>query len=401
MSDSNSPAVTQGKGHREQPGPTEMHDARTSAEVKRAAIWIGMALAVVGVIWLSQPLMLIIGGLVFAVILDGGTRLLGRVLPIGRGWRLAIVSLAGFAFIVWTFFYAGTTLAGQAEELRAVVTAQSERVTHYLARSGIMPKGGDMSEIGGQLAGGIGRLTTALSSAFGALSAIVMILVIGIFVAIEPKLYDRGVAWMLPSKSRDGFYELSSKVGFTLRRLMFGRIVGMVVEGVGTWIMLLIGGVPMAALLGLLTGLLAFIPNIGAIVSGVLMVAVGFSAGSEAGIWAIATYFIVQTVDGYLIVPYVARRTVDLAPALVLGAQLIFGALFGILGLLLADPIVAAVKVALENFAKRKDEKADVTAPVDPAPAPARPRGAGPAHSAQEAQRPAARPSRRRRAPPA
>lgn len=393
-------APNAGTGHVEEPGPTEIRDATVSAEVRRAAIWIGMALAVVGVIWLAQPIMLIIGGLVFAVILDGGTRLLGRVLPIGRGWRLAIVTLAGFAFIAWTFFYAGTTLAGQAEQLRAVVTAQSERLTDYLASTGLMPKGGDMSQIGSQMAGGIGRLTTALSSAVGAISSILMILVIGIFVAIEPKLYDRGVAWMLPSASRDGFYELSSKVGFTLRRLMFGRIIGMVVEGVGTWLMLLAGGVPMAALLGLLTGLLAFIPNIGAIVSGVLMVAVGFSAGTDAGIWAIATYFIVQTVDGYLIVPYVARRTVDLAPALVLGAQLIFGALFGILGLLLADPIVAAIKAALENFAKRKEAK--VTAPVAPEPAPAaRPRAAGSGQSGPAGERPAARPSRRRRAPPA
>ena len=88
----------------------------------------------------------------------------------------------------------------------------------------------------------------------------------------------------------------------------------MVFEGVCTWLMLMSGGVPMAALLGLLTGLLAFIPNIGAIVSGVLMVAVGFSAGTDEGLWAIVVYFVVQTVDGYLIVPYVARRTVDLAP---------------------------------------------------------------------------------------
>lgn len=340
----------------EQPGPTEIHDARLVAEVKRAAIWLGMALLVVGIVILAQPIMLIIGGLVFAVILDGGTRLLGRVLPIGRGWRLAIVTLAGFAFIGWTFFYAGTTLAGQAEQLRAVVTEQSERLTGYLRQSGLMPDG-NLSQVGGQLLGGAGRLTTALSTAVGAISSILMILVIGIFVAIEPKLYDRGVAWMLPTNSRHGFYELSNRVGFTLRRLMFGRIVGMVVEGVGTWLMLLAGGVPMAALLGLLTGLLAFIPNIGAIVSGVLMVAVGFSAGTDAGIWAIATYFIVQTVDGYLIVPYVARRTVDLAPALVLGAQLIFGALFGLMGLLLADPIVATVKVSLEDLAKRGKAK--------------------------------------------
>lgn len=342
--------------HVEQPGPTEFHDARLIAEAKRAAVWLGMALLLVGVIVLAQPIMLIIGGLVFAVILDGGTRLLGRVLPIGRGWRLAIVTLAGFGFIAWTFFYAGTTLATQADELRAVVTAQSERLLAYLDTMGLMPKGG-LSSVGSQLLGGVGRLTSAVGTAVGIFTSIIMILVIGIFIAIEPQLYDRGIAWMMPIERRARFYDLSTHVGFVLRRLMFGRVVGMVVEGVGTWLMLVWGGVPMAALLGLLTGLLAFIPNIGAIVSGLLMVAVGFSAGPDAGLWAIMTYLIVQSIDGYVIVPYVARRTVDLAPALVLGAQLIFGTLFGFMGLLLADPIIAAIKVALEDFSKRGKDK--------------------------------------------
>ena len=91
---------------------------------------------------------------------------------------------------------------------------------------------------------------------------------------------------------------------------------------------------------------------------------VGFSAGVETGLWAIAVYVVVQVVDGSLIVPYVARKTVDLAPALVLGAQLIFGALFGILGLALADPIVAMIKATLEQ--KSAD---DLTPGAKPAPA--------------------------------
>jgi predicted PurR-regulated permease PerM len=84
-------------------------------------------------------------------------------------------------------------------------------------------------------------------------------------------------------------------------------------------------------------------------VSGVLIVLAGFSVSTDAGLWAIGVYLAVQIVDGYLIVPYVARRTVDLAPALVLGAQLLFGALFGIMGLALADPIVAMIKTALQR----------------------------------------------------
>jgi predicted PurR-regulated permease PerM len=187
-----------------------------------------------------------------------------------------------------------------------------------------------------------------------------MILVIGIFIAAEPRLYQRGVAWMLPSDSRDRFFRTAERMGFVMRRLMAGRLIGMAVEGVGTWLLLWVGGVPMAALLGILTGLLAFLPNIGAIISGVLIVLAGFSVDVNHGLWAVAVYFIVQTVDGYLIVPYVAKMTVDLAPALVLGAQLLAGALFGLMGLMLADPMVAMIKTGLEQ--KSDDDQAEVDA---------------------------------------
>jgi predicted PurR-regulated permease PerM len=150
-------------------------------------------------------------------------------------------------------------------------------------------------------------------------------------------------------------------MGKALRMLLFGRIIGMVVEGVATGILLGVYGVPMAALLGLLTGLLAFLPNIGAPVSGALMVMVGFSGGTDMGIYCIIVYLVVQTVDGNIIVPMIARKTVDLAPALVLGAQLIFGVMFGILGLVLADPIVAMLKIALERQAERNTADPDAS----------------------------------------
>jgi predicted PurR-regulated permease PerM len=337
--------------HVERPGPTEFHDPMLRVELRRAAVWIGLAVAVAGVIVLAQPLLLIVGGLVFSVVLDGGTRLLGRFLPIPRGWRLTLVVLAGVGFIGWVLYFAGTTLAAQAEALRAVIDVQIDRLMGVATDLGLLPEGG-RATIGSQLLGSVGRLTSAVGSAIGAFTSMLLIIVIGIFIAVEPRLYDRGLAWMLPLRHRHKFYIISNRVGSTLRRLLFGRIVGMIFEGIFTFVMLSIGGVPMAALLGLLTGLLAFLPNIGAIISGLLMVAVGFSAGPNQGLWAIFVYFFVQNVDGYLVVPYIARRTVDLAPAAVLAAQLLMGALFGILGLLLADPILATIKVALEELSK-------------------------------------------------
>ncbi len=360
--------------HVERPGPAEFRDPVVRNEMRRAAVWIGMVLAVAGVIVLAEPLLIIVGGAIFAVLLDGGARVLGRYLPIPRAWRLMLVILLGFGFIAWVGWFAGTTIAEQAESLREVVTSQFRQLVRSVEEMGLLPRG-QPTDFGTQILGSVGRLTTAVGSAIGALTGIVMMLVIGMFLAAEPKIYDRGIAWMLPLRHRDAFYRIAEHVGFTLRRLLFGRLIGMVFEGLFTYLLLWAGGVPMAALLGLVTGLLAFIPNIGAIVSGVLMVAVGFSAGTQEGLWAIFVYLFVQNVDGYLVVPYIARRTVDLAPALVLAMQVLMGALFGILGVLFADPLLATLKTVLvdlsEHRARTSAEAAATGPPSAPEPAPA------------------------------
>ena len=358
------PGIDEGSGEDDldQAGPIEFRDPVVRKELKKAMVWAGVVLLILGVIVLAEPLLLIFAGIVLAAMLDGGTRLLGRVLPIGRGWRLAIVTLAAVGFVVWTFIYAGTELVAQAERLREAVTAQVDRIFAWANTMHLMD-GVDLQSVGGQIMGSLGRLGSAVSSALGVVTSAVMIFVIGIFIAVEPRLYQRGVAWMLPSDSRDRFFRTAERMGFVMRRLMAGRLIGMAVEGVGTWLLLWAGGVPAAALLGILTGLLAFLPNIGAIISGVLIVLAGFSVGVNEGLWAIAVYFIVQIVDGYLIVPYVAKKTVDMAPALVLGAQLLCGALFGLMGLMLADPMVAMIKTGLEQ--KSDDDQAEAVAEAE------------------------------------
>ena len=343
---------------REEVGPTELYDPIIRTEIKRAAVWIGMTAFVVGLVWLAQPLLLIMGGLVLAAMFDGGARLLGRVLPIPRGIRLTIVVLAVFGFMYWTFVFTGSELAAQAASLQAIVEAQIESIGNRIAAAGFNISAEDVKSLGTQILNSVGRVTEAVSSVVGTVTNMAMMLVLAIFIAAEPRMYERGVAWMLPLAEREHFYVTAAKMGSVLRRLMAGRLLGMAVEGFGTWILLSLGGVPMAALLGVLTGLLAFLPNIGAIVSGALIILVGFSAGVDVGLYAIFVYFVVQMVDGYLIVPMVAKRAVDLAPALVLGAQILFGALFGVLGLALADPIIAMIKVALERQSERNEARA-------------------------------------------
>ncbi len=339
--------------------PVEMRDPFLRKELKRAMIWLGLACVIALLIVLVQPLLIIFAGVVFAALLDGGVRLLGRVLPIGRGWRLLIVVLLTFAFLVGTFILTGVQVTEQVTQLRSTLESQANRFTVYLTSQGLMPGASDVNGIVKQALGSVGRVTSWVGSAIGAITSMFMILILGLFIAMDPGTYSRGMQWMVPVDLRPEFARTLVKMGATLRRLLAGRLLGMAVEGVASGIALAIGGVPMAMLLGIIAGILAFIPNVGAIVTGVLMVAVGFSAGVDTGYWAIGTYLVVQTIDGYVIVPMVAKRTVDLPPALTLGAQILASALFGILGLALADPMTAILKTALERRSEREEEKAE------------------------------------------
>jgi predicted PurR-regulated permease PerM len=335
--------------HVEAPGPNELRDPFVRQELKRATIWIGLAVLVALVWLLAQPILLIVGGVVFASMLDGGTRLLGRALPIGRIWRLLIVAMGVIAFLSWVVILAGTQMIDQAEQVGGIVTAQIGKISQWAAERGVLQNPKEFTDLGKEALGSLGRVTSAVTGVFGALASLGMIVVIGVFLAVEPRIYERGVAWMFPLEKRHEWYETANEIGKTLRRLMAGRLLAMTIEGFATWMLLSLGNVPMAALLGVITGLMAFLPNIGALISGSILILVGFSGGVDTGLWAIGVYLVVHFIDGYVIVPMVARRSVDLAPALILGAQLLFGALFGVMGLALADPIVAMIKVALEK----------------------------------------------------
>jgi predicted PurR-regulated permease PerM len=343
------------------PGPNELRDPFVRRELKRASIWLGLAAAMALVVLLIQPLLIIFGGLVFAAMLDGGVRLLGRVLPIGRGWRLTIVVLLAIGFLAGTVYLTGVQVADQFAELRVTLQVQGTRLIGWAAEHGLMPGRADVNSMIQQGLGSFGRLTLFVGSAVGAVASLLMVLVIGLFVAMEPRLYDRGLQWLVPSDMRGEFAITIERMAHTMRRLLAGRLLGMLVEGILIWIMLWLGGVPMALLLGIIAGMLAFIPNIGAIVTGALMIAVGFSAGLNTGYWAIFTYFLVQNFDGYVVIPMVARRTVDMPPALTLSSQILASTLFGVFGLALADPMVAMIKVALEReseLAKQQDQAA-------------------------------------------
>ena len=339
--------------------PSRIDDPLIRREIGRAFAWtvvVGLTLLLV---YIARPLLVVFGALVFAAMIDGGSRLIGKVLPIKRGWRVALVLLLALLFFAWLFYFAGTTVSEEAAQFPALIQQQLNTLLAWAQSQGIDISAQQLERYAGSVGSGISSVTSALTGLAGGVTTALLILIIGIYVAVDPQLYERGMAWLVPRKQRGALYETLTEMAGTLRRLMAGRLLGMFIEGVLTYVVLQYGGgvfgidpVPMASLLAILTGLLAFIPNLGAIVSGILMALVGFSGGVEMGIFTIAVYLFVQNFDGYVVVPMIAKKTVDLAPALVLAAQFVMGILFGIIGILLADPLLAMIKVALHRMAR-------------------------------------------------
>jgi len=101
--------------------PVEMRDPALRTEVRRATIWLGLACLIALAIVLVQPLLLIFAAVVFASLLDGGVRLLGRVLPISRGWRLLIVVVLVLVFMIGTFVLTGVQVTEQVTQLRSTL----------------------------------------------------------------------------------------------------------------------------------------------------------------------------------------------------------------------------------------------------------------------------------------
>lgn len=334
------------------PSPLELHDPRHRDAFATAVVWLSLAIAIYLAWKLSDVLLLIFGGLVFAAFFVAFANLIGRVLPAPRGVRIALAALLFVVLLAGFVLLAGTQIAQQAGELRGTLQEQLGRASQLAERFGLgaLAGGGDpLQALAKEVQNYAGRITSAIGTIAGGLGSLAFMAVFGLYVAAEPRLYERGVEWLTPRRSRARVRTIAEAVSKTLQRWVAGRLLTMLIEGLLIFVGLWIGGVPLAGVLALIAGTLAFIPNIGAFISGLLIVAVGFSAGTEPGLWALGTYLVVQTVEGNVLTPLIEKKAVDLAPATVLAAQLLFGALFGIVGVALADPIVAAAKVALEK----------------------------------------------------
>lgn len=194
------------------------------------------------------------------------------------------------------------------------------------------------------------RVAGAAGSTFGALGGAALMLVMGLYLAVAPRVYRDGLVRLMPLSVRERVGEALDACGNALSRWLLGQSISMLFVGATTAFGLWLLDVPLALSVGLLSGLLAFIPFFGAIAGGLLAVLLGFMQGPETALYVLILAVVIQQVEGNVMMPLVERWAVGLPPVLGIAATVMFGVLFGLLGVLLAAPAVIVLMVVVQRL---------------------------------------------------
>jgi predicted PurR-regulated permease PerM len=197
--------------------------------------------------------------------------------------------------------------------------------------------------------GGVGRhLFGFFSSTLAVLGGLILILFVAVFVAIDTKTYHAGLMHLFPHRMRPRAGEVLSATAMMLRRWLFTQSIAMLVVGVLTAVVLLLLNVKAALALGIIAGILEFVPIAGPIIAAVPGIAMAFLDGPEKAIYVTLAYVAIQQVEANLLTPLLMKKGLEIPPVLTITAQGVMSLVFGFIGLLVAVPMLAATIVPIK-----------------------------------------------------
>jgi predicted PurR-regulated permease PerM len=197
--------------------------------------------------------------------------------------------------------------------------------------------------------GGVGRhLFGFFSSTVAVLGGIVLILFVAVFVAIDTRTYQDGLMHLFPHEARPRAREVLSGTAAMLRRWLLTQFVSMLLVGALTGVVLLLLGIKAALALGIIAGILEFIPIAGPVLASIPAIAMGFLDGPEKALYVALAYVVIQQSESNLLYPLLMKKGLELPPVLTIFTQGVMSIVFGFMGLLVAVPMLAAVIVPIK-----------------------------------------------------
>jgi predicted PurR-regulated permease PerM len=337
--------------------------------------------------YFAATLFLILAGMLLAVALNAMTEMLGRVVKLPHALRLTIVCLVLAVLLSGVVYLGGATIAQQATALSDTIKSQLVGVKAFLERNGIdtsyfdvgnagapsaassasatpgaapthnLPSAGALASSGGAIVSQTFKLLLGTVSAVG---NFFIVLFLGLTFAAQPSVYRKGLLFMAPARHRARATIIVDRIGETLERWLIAQILTMFAVFLVTWIGLAIIGIQSSFILGIQAGLLAFIPTVGALIAGLIVVLASLASGWVAALSAFLLFLGVHALESYILTPIIQRQALDIPPATLFAFQILLGVVFGIWGIALALPLIAIVKVMIDHFKAEESPEAAV-----------------------------------------
>ena len=321
--------------------------------------WLGRVVLLVGVValfWLcwqvADILLLAFAGVLLAVFFQILVKLLQRVVPLANQWALLLivpVLLGVLGLVGW--FVAPQLLAdlnALSDQVPTALRQLSEGVDRYGWVQRLLNRLPSLEQVVTPSGGLFAQITGTFSTVLSLLANLLLILFVGLFLAANPMLYQAGLLQLAPAPRRPRLAVVINNIVTTLRWWILGQLFSMSVIGVFTGLGLWFIGMPFALALGVITGLLEFVPYVGPLVSGSLAILLAFTQSPIQALYVLVLYIGIQQIEGNLLTPLVHRYTVSLPPALTLVAVVVIGTLFGFVGILVATPLLAVIIVLIK-----------------------------------------------------
>lgn len=335
-----------------QPEEARPHvDERFAARVLFVFGMAAVFLFAVALFWYAANVLIVgFASVLVAILLADAANMLARRLPLSHGAALAVTLVIVALMLAATGLLLAPRIASQVSELSADLPAALEHFRSYLFRHPALQQLEQQLPSPGKLfadASIASRAGLIFSNVLGVVGNAAVILFVAIYLAASPRTYIEGALKLLPPGRRPRARMVFRELGLTLTLWLRGKLLSMVIVGCALAISLALLDVPLALTLGILAGLLDFIPYIGPILAAIPAVLIAFAQEPSKALLVAAVFTVLQTLEGYLLLPMVERRTVSMPPALTVMMQVLMGIAFGLAGVAVATPLTAMLSVLI------------------------------------------------------
>ena len=309
---------------------------------------------VAAVVFAIDALLLIFACVLFAVLLYELSAIVHRRFGWNRKLALVAVVLALLLIVGLGGWAMAPQIAEQASELAQQIPQSLQQLRKMVESKPLLARIAaelpDTKQLIGSLQQFVPNAGLFFGGVLGAIGNVAIILFVGIYFALSPGRYKRGFVKLVPQGKRERAVQVLDDIGDTLARWLMGKSLSMLIVGIATAGGLTLLGVPLGLILGIIAGLLDFIPYIGPIMAGVPAVLIALSISPDLALYTVLLFLGIQTVEGYVLQPLVEARAVEIPPALTIVMQLVFGSLFSFAGIALATPLTAALLVLVDKL---------------------------------------------------